>query len=80
MHTTTVFVIIKQDLNTSFRKRNQIYNTDNTRIWRQNASTSLNGIPTSDLHLSMKQTMQREIFDPDDSVACGEKCLIPIKH
>ena len=37
-HTTAVFLIIKQNLNTSFRKRNQIYNTDNMHIWIQNAS------------------------------------------
>ena len=67
MHTTAAFLIIKQTLNTSFRKR--IYNTDNMRIWIQNASTSLNRMPTTDLRLRMKQ---REIFDSDDSVTCGE--------
>ena len=71
MHTTAAFLIIKQTLNTSFRKR--IYNTDNMRIWIQNASTSLNRIPTTDLRLSMKQ---REIFDSDDSVASGETCFV----
>ena len=50
-----------------------MYNTDNMRILIQNASTSLNRIPTSDLLVCMKQ---REIFDSDDSVACGETCFI----
>ena len=72
MHTTAVILIIKQNLNTAFRKRNQIYNTDNMHIRIQHASTSLNRIPTSDPHLSMKQ---REIFASDDSVACGETCF-----
>ena len=75
MYTTAAFLIIKQTLNTSFRKRNQIYNTltDNIRIWIQNASTSLNRMPTTDLRLRMKQ---REIFDSDDSVTCGETCFV----
>ena len=34
-------------------------------------------IPTSDLHLSKKQ---REIFDSDDSVPYGKKCLFQIKQ
>ena len=76
-YNSSILIGIKQNLNTSFRKRNQIYNTDNTHIWIQNESTSVNRIPTSDLHLSMKQ---REIFDSDDSVACGEKCLLSIKQ
>ena len=76
MHKTAVFLIVEQNLNTSltsFRKRNQIHITDNMHIRIQNASTSLNRIPTSDLHLGMKQ---REIFDSDDSVACGETRFI----
>ena len=61
-YNSSILIGIKQNLNTSFRKRNQIYNTDNMHIWIQNASrwTSLNRITY--IRSSPQQETERNLW------------------
>jgi hypothetical protein len=72
MHTTAAFLIIWQNLNTSFPTRNQIEITDNTYGFKMSQQRlhiyCIEYLPQ--IFASAKQTVN---YDSDDSVAYGEK-------